>query len=66
MIVLFKRGVEMRKAGKKEYHDLTDIERQKIREYRKWCQSDAPHEYKMSMIESIYKTLKSLEIDHLI
>ena len=56
----------MRKAGKKEYHDLTDIERQKIREYRKWCQSDAPHEYKMSMIESIYKTLKSLEIDHLI
>ena len=50
----------------KEYHELTDNERKSVREYKSWVKSDAPHEYRMSMIESCYRILKTLEINHLV
>ena len=50
--------------SKKEYHDLSDGEKKALREFRSWCKSDAPYEYRMHMIESYYKTLKILGIEH--
>ena len=49
----------------KDYNELSDNERAKLREYQSWLDCDAPHEYRLSMLESIYKTLKILGIEHL-
>lgn len=52
--------------NKKQYNNLTDNEKKAIRLYKSWCKSDAPHEYKMAMVESCYKTLKILGIENFI
>jgi hypothetical protein len=47
----------------KEYSELSDNEKKALREYRSWVKSDAPHEYRMNMIESCYKTLQILGVE---
>lgn len=47
----------------KTYNNLSDTEKNAIREYKSWVKSDAPHKYRINMIESSYKILKILGIE---
>ena len=48
--------------SEKQYNNLTDIEKDALREYESWKKSDAPLEYKLAMLENCYKILVKLEI----
>jgi len=50
----------------KEYHDLTDIEKNIIREYQTWCTSKCELNYKIAMATQYRKRAENENIEHLL
>jgi len=56
----------MKKPELKQYNNLNDVEKNIIREYKSWKQSESPAAYKISMMDYWRKRARTAGIEHIL